>query len=319
VTPSGARLVELLNRTRGAWRNGRRVLQVRRQPGAYHSSHRLEDLVVGLDDGTQVALVFKDLSPGALLDAAGRVRPLFLYNPAREAWAYELLENSGMEAPRCVGYHADPAAGEYFLFVEHAPGVPLWQVGDLAAWQAAAQWLARTHAKLAGVADRHNSDPLLCCSEEYLRLWPARAREFVPDRALARLTDRYDAVIHRVMRLPKTVIHGEFVASNILVESLRDAPRINVIDWEMAAVGPGLMDLADLTGGNWTQPQRQAIVEAYRQAATPVPDFDAALDACRLHKAMQWLGWARDWHPPKEHRQDWLGEALRLGGKLGLL
>jgi hypothetical protein len=319
VKPSDDRLVELLNHAPGPWRNGRRVLRVTRQPGAYHSSHRLEDLAVALDDGTQVAVVFKDLSPGAMLDDAGRVRPAFLYNPAREGWAYDLLEHCGVDAPRRVAYHADPAAGEYFLFVEHAPGVPLWQVGDLAAWEAAARWLARTHGKLAAVVDSDNPDPLLCYTEKYLRLWPARAREFVPDPALARLVDRYDAVIERLMRLPTTVIHGEFVASNVLVESAFDGPRISVVDWEMAAVGPGLMDLADLTAGNWAQPERQAIVQAYRQAATPVGDFDAALDACRLHKAMQWLGWARDWQPPKEHRQDWLGEALRLGGKLGLV
>jgi hypothetical protein len=30
------------------------------------------------------------------------------------------------------------------------------------------------------------------------------------------------------------------------------------------------------------------------------------------------LGWASDWSPPKRHTQNWLSEALRLSGTLGL-
>jgi hypothetical protein len=43
-----------------------------------------------------------------------------------------------------------------------------------------------------------------------------------------------------------------------------------------------------------------------------------ALDYCRLHLAVQWLGWAPEWSPPPEHTQDWLGEALGLARKLEL-
>jgi hypothetical protein len=77
------------------------------------------------------------------------------------------------------------------------------------------------------------------------------------------------------------------------------------------------MDLADLTAGNWTPRQRDLLVDAYREelsarGAPPPADFDAALDDCRLHRAVQWLGWSADWSPPREHAQDWLGEALRV-------
>ena len=129
---------------------------------------------------------------------------------------------------------------------------------------------------------------------------------------------RYDLVIDRLTRLPRTMIHGEFCPSNILVGQTAAGPEILPVDWEMAGVGPGLMDLADLTAGKWSETERQSIVDSYRQAlppgAAPPPDeFDAALDARRLHKAMQWLGWAPDWEPPKEHRHDWLGEDRECG------
>jgi len=43
-----------------------------------------------------------------------------------------------------------------------------------------------------------------------------------------------------------------------------------------------------------------------------------ALDYCRLHLAVQWLGWAEHWAPPPDQARDWLGEALAAAGRLGL-
>src|SRR5207302_1094009 len=150
--------------------------------------------------------------------------------------------------------------------------------------------------------------------------WAERAAAFVARRPgvpaglrsqLDRLADRYDRVAAHLAALAPTVIHGEFYASNILV---RDGPptgppphppagpRICPVDWEMAAVGPGLLDLATLTAGDWTDEQRAAMVAAYRQAladaGVPLPppaDMWESLDHCRLHLAVQWLGWAENW------------------------
>ena len=99
------------------------------------------------------------------------------------------------------------------------------------------------------------------------------------------------------------------------------------IDWEIAAVGPGLLDLAALTIGKWTDAERAAPrgrlpggCRAGAETASHLSDdeFDAALDCCRLHLAVQWLGWEPRWQPPAEHRHDWLGEALTLAERLGV-
>lgn len=95
------------------------------------------------------------------------------------------------------------------------------------------------------------------------------------------------------------------------------------VDWEMAALGPGLVDLAALVAGGWSDEQRTAIAQAYFEAMPPPrarawDDFARALDYCRLHLAVQWLGWSPDWSPPRAHAQDWLGEAVRLAEGLGL-
>jgi hypothetical protein len=93
----------------------------------------------------------------------------------------------------------------------------------------------------------------------------------------------------------------------------------------MAGLGPGLIDLAALTAGKWTEAERLALARAYhaelasRQAGSMSWEmFLHALDCCRLHSAVQWLGWSPIWSPPEAHTQDWLGEALILAEKIVL-
>jgi thiamine kinase-like enzyme len=111
----------------------------------------------------------------------------------------------------------------------------------------------------------------------------------------------------------------------VLVAETGGEVRICPVDWEMAAVGSGLLDLAALTAGQWTEEERTALALAYYGALPPAarqtldePAFLEALDWCRLQLAVQWLGWAPGWSPPAEHAHDWLGEALHLAGRLGL-
>jgi thiamine kinase-like enzyme len=104
--------------------------------------------------------------------------------------------------------------------------------------------------------------------------------------------------------------------SNVMISA---TPRL--VDWEMAAVGPPLLDVAALTSG-WDHETRVRLVDAYVQAAGALPwitpDFDEMMDCCRLHLAMQWLGWSPGWSPPAEHARDWLAEAFETGARLGL-
>jgi aminoglycoside phosphotransferase (APT) family kinase protein len=139
---------------------------------------------------------------------------------------------------------------------------------------------------------------------------------------IRRVLRAYDRLVPDLLDLPQTFIHGEYHASNILAGPATAPAKVTPVDWEMAALGPGLMDLADLTAGKWTDAQRESIAEAYCVATTTgdaasKAEFDRALDQCRLHRAVQWLGWSDDWRPPREHAQNWLGEALRLCDRLG--
>jgi aminoglycoside phosphotransferase (APT) family kinase protein len=327
----GVALTAALSRQLGA---DRAIVELERRPYSYRTSYELEQVHVVLDDGTSLDLIFKNLGEDGLHEGAQAAKPDFLREPMREIETYaRVLAPARLGTATYYGASVEPERGRYWLFVEKVAGVELWQVGELETWKETARWLARLHARLGdGVhAGAIELPPqLLLYDEAFYRCWPERARRFAVARDLTAgdvakiesLAERYERVVQRLLALPVTFIHGEFYASNVLVAGAPDAAvRVCPIDWEMAAVGPGLMDLAALVTG-WSEESRGAVALAYREAAAPPlasaaeDAFFAALDLCRLHLAIRWLGWAPDWTPPEEHRQDWLGEAERLAEKI---
>jgi aminoglycoside phosphotransferase (APT) family kinase protein len=182
------------------------------------------------------------------------------------------------------------------------------------------------HTELGGAVDRYAAaGRLIDHDRAYYRRWLERARDFsrAPGQQAPRaaavewLGERHESVVEALLALPKTVIHGEFYASNVLVDAESAPPRVAPVDWELAARGPGLTDLAALVSGGWGGDDRDTIVAAYASAAGEVPPRD--LDVARLQLAIQWLGWAPPtWDPPQGQRQDWLAEALALADGLGL-
>jgi Ser/Thr protein kinase RdoA (MazF antagonist) len=316
----------------------RRIFELERRPSAYGSSFTLEELDVRLDDGTALPIMFKNLSRRGLLEDARRVKPAFLHDAMREIDMYRVvLATSGLGTPTCYGAVVDQRAGRFWLFLEKVSGVELYQVGEFAIWQEAARWLAAMHTRLAGQRQKVTQarvPSLLTYDADFYRQWLGRARAFVrrgdPSRSgdarrdMEWLAECHDRVVERLMALPVTVIHGEFYASNVLVQETAGGLRVCPVDWEMAAVGPGLIDLAALTTGRWNEAERKALALAYHGALMDsdwrfTPDaFLAALDCCYLHLAIQWLGWSPEWSPPAEHAQNWLSEALRVAEKLQL-
>jgi hypothetical protein len=296
---------------------------IRRRPSAYRTSFPLEEIEVDGEDGT-VRLAFKRLGWSELDGNARLAKPRFLHDPRREPAVYEsLLGPAAIGAPRLFGSSVDPDRERYWLFVEWVDGRELHQVGDRSLWEAAAAWLARMHEQLGADLEQHaRSGRLLDHNASFYRLWMQRAREFAkaaadhasPAPALDWLARRHESVVEALLSLPRTVIHGEFYASNVLVGGDAAEPRVAPVDWEVAAVGPGLTDLAALVGGDWPAPDRSAIAAAYG-AVAPHRDLDFA----RLQLAVQWLGWAPPtWSPPPGQRHDWLAEALELAEGLEL-
>ena len=196
-------------------------------------------------------------------------------------------------------------------------------MGDFEGWLAVARWLA--HFQRSAPFD-HARLPahLLVYDREFYRVWGRRALAFHGDADAARrrqldwVLAHHDELVERLLELDVGFIHGELYASNVLVD-VTGSGRVCPIDWEVAAVGPALVDLAALVSGRWTGQERLALVKAYEAAlgATATSDLDhqaliAELDLCRLHLCVRWLGWARAWSPPAEHAQDWLGQSVEI-------
>jgi hypothetical protein len=312
------------------------VSELERRPCAYRTSFALEELDVALEDGTRLRLMMKDLSRAALHEHAQAAKPQLLYDPLREIHVYrDLLDTAGLGTAQYHGSSIDPARDRWWLFIENVVGDALWQIGEFDVWEEAARWLAGMHGSLAGAAGGNGQ--LLRYDRELLGVWARRAATFADDprspwsvserQRIRELTARYDTVAEQLDSLAPTFIHGEFYPSNVLVQRGGGRPRICPIDWEIAAIGPGLLDLAALSVGKWTATERVRLAAAYRAAARSGPEtaahlsdeeFDRALDFARLHLAVQWLGWEPRWEPPAEHRHDWLGDALELAERLGV-
>jgi hypothetical protein len=304
--------------------SARSITCLERRPSDYQSSFPLEELRISLDDGTSLQLMFKDLGPCTLPGNGRLTKPAFLLDPRREIETYlAILQPARLGTATCYGAVYEPTIGRAWLFLEKVAGIELYQIGDLDIWHEVARWLARFHAHFAGDSALLGSNAhLLCYDADYYRLWIRRALDFWPD--LAPFAGILEAVARRLLTLPVTFIHGEFYVSNILVHAAGGELRVCPIDWEMAALGPGLMDLAALTAGPWSDDVKQPMALAYHEAlpsaaalhSMSANEFLQSLDWCRLHHALQWLSWSADWSPPAAHAQDWRNEAQRLIEKI---
>jgi hypothetical protein len=324
----------------GLLRTSCRVRKLARRFSNYSSSSPIEELDVQLDDGTALELVFKDLSTRARLQHARRVRPAFLYAPCREIDVYRtILEPSRLGTATWFGSVVERRTRRHWLFLERVSGALLWQVGEFFVWEQVARWLAALHSRFAGPGSTLTPEQaahLLNYDRDFYGVWIQRAKMFARRaesrwrprahrQRIAWLASRYDVVVEQLAALPVTLIHGDFYPSNVLIATRRDRPRICPVDWELAAIGPGLIDLAALTAGKWTDEQRAALVTAYLAALKPChgwpparDEFMTALEYCRLHLGVQMLGWSERWSPPAAHTQDWLGEAMQSAERLGL-
>ena len=283
-------------------------------PFAAATSHRIDEIGPGW--------LRKDLAPEALLGEARTAKPAFVHDPRREPAVYrELLR------PLAIGPHC-AASGDDWIVIEQVPGVELWQIGEPGVWVRVATRVAHLHRRLAvavlpGHAGRGarrrrgptHADrvPLLVHDRRLFAAWRERAAAAgVPPAVLA----AHRRATERLVSIPPTVLHGELYPSNILVRMVGFRLDVWPIDWELAGLGPAVLDVAALTAGGWAEPQREAMARAYFDATDrPSGSWDAFredLAAARLHLCVQWLGWAPGWIPPAEHAHDWLGEALEL-------
>jgi len=299
------------------------VARVRRKPCAYRSSFQLEELDVVLRDGGQVHLVLKDASREGLLDHSIGAKPGLVFQPSREFEAYRsILAPSQVSSPKFFG--AAPRDGGYWLLLERVAGKELYQVGDLAVWQEVARWLAAMHGQFQSQISWLEEEHYLLRYQEFLyRAWFEKALRGKAGAVVLSLAREYERAVQVLTELPRTFLHGDFYPSNILIGETPDGVSVRPVDWEMAGLGPGVIDLAALIAGHWSEVEKGRMAAAYYErlvesgsAAPSAEQFSLALDSARLFLAVQWLGWSPKWSPPRQHAYDWRTEAQRQAEKL---
>lgn len=306
------------------------ITALRRQPYIYSTSFALEELQVELADGMSLRLILKDLGASGLLQDARTFKPAFLYEPRREIATYQrLLQSAQLGTANCYGAVADADSGRYWLFLEKVQGRELYQVGGLDVWVEVARWLAGMHSCAAlDVESVLQRNPHLISYDAALyRTWLDRATTHLGDgdsasrRTLVDVAAGLEVALESLAEAPRTFVHGEFYASNVLVTEGPAGRRICPVDWEMTGVGPGLLDLGALCAG-WDDESRRTIARGYLAAPGPRKwpadegSFMTLLQCCELCLAVQWLGWAPTWEAPPEHARDWLSVASQLAGEL---
>lgn len=322
-------LGEALSRGKGA---PVRVRSVCRRESDRATSFGAEILDVELADGRELRVFLKDYGRTRLPkdDLASRA--------VRERRVYrELLCDAGLGTPALLGEVWD--GWRRWLLLEHVEAQDLNSFG-LEAWIEAAGWLGRFHGRFATRGDlkrctflaRHDAAFFARCAAEALaavgRLFPALGVR------LGRALDGYERSIRIMAEQPRALVHGSFRPQNVLVAPGPGpgAPqRIVAVDWELAALGAPLYDLAFLAQG-FRDPDLEALLAAYRAGADPggVPlprggpgrgahaGDDAGvrrvLDCFRMHKIAKSLAGAEALHFGRDAVERYVEMALELRG-----
>ena len=226
-----------------------------------------------------------------------------------------MLAHRQLGTAHCYGAVVDSALDRYWLFLDHVDGLPLWQIGEMELWQRAAQWLANMHTQCREVSHPR----LISCDRAFYETWLDRAVTATEDQRLSEIAAGYDHVVERLLSLPTTLVHNEFYSENVLIDASATEVRVCAVDWETAARGPALLDLAALTAGEWSETERGQIIRAYNDALPapyPIDELHSALNCCRLHIAIHWLGFAERGKASPAFLDEWMQVALDAAMRL---
>jgi hypothetical protein len=312
---------------------------VRRDPDSW-AGWALEEVDVDLADGRRVELLLKYVDPEALRGGAAKVLPSRVFDPDREVATYRRILAPRRLGPALYGSAADSVAGRFRILAERVPGPRLQRTGDIRTWEAAARWLARFHVQLAGeeAETLARECGLVPYHRGFYEYWMERAlRRPVPTSGgepggapagdpLPRVARHHPRIVEHLLELPRTVVHGWFgpCVVHAAPGSERGQVRVVPTGWGAAGLGPPLVDLAGLLSDRWSEEENRRLALVYRREWIRLGGdgwrderaFFKALDRCRLHRIVQWLGSADEKGAPPDRRLDRALEAVRLATRL---
>lgn len=316
-----SRLLQCLERhaiPRAAGRRAR-VAHLERSPSRSASSYDAEVVSVRFADGTELRFFLKDYG------SSRRPRPGPSQRRERELAIYRRLIGDGeIGTARYRGAVWDGDAGLHWLLLEFVAATELRYM-PLRFWVDAARWLGRMQGHFADSPALSEVAPLLERHDgRFFEAKAERARRSVSHCApslahrLEGILERYEPSIDLIASQEQVLVHGHFEPANVLVDAGANPVRICPVDWELAALGSRVFDLASLCDG-FRPPELHRIWDAYGEEAanaglaTPAGDrLRHLVDCFRLFRVVAWLGGAAEKRYPPSGVERLLerGEAL---------
>jgi Phosphotransferase enzyme family len=174
----------------------------------------------------------------------------------REACVYEqLLDDERLPVPRFYGWEWDADGRRRELYLEYIDDLSL-RYQPLDHWLAAARELARLHRWFAERRDRVRPlSFLIRIDEEYVRAWAGRAVDTTsslsPQLGI-RLRHAVEGIAPAgalLARMPPTLVHNDLSPKNAIAVTGSEIQRIAFVDWELAGIGCGILDVVHLAYG----------------------------------------------------------------------
>ncbi len=282
----------------------------------------IEVLRVSLREGEEVALFVKHLGPEQADHPDKQCRD-------REPRIYEeLLGGDGLPVPGYYGSRWNQVTNRREIYLEYIGDWSL-RYQKLDNWFPAARHLARFHAHFAGrPAELRARDYLLRLDAPYFHQWAERALAVVAQQAaglaaeLARVVNGYGRVAETLTRQPVTLVHNDLAPKNVLADRSHHPARICFVDWEVAGVGCGLLDLVHLKHGLDPASDREmcaaycAELDGTGLLPSSPPELCRLFAACEVHQTLYRLAHSNLWRLPLERVAQWVTEARDLAGQV---
>jgi thiamine kinase-like enzyme len=310
---------ELINRAIG---QPLKVRSLRHRASPFATVFPTEILSICLEGGERLSLFLKHIGSEQLdhPDKQCRDREFRIYE--------ELLKDSDLPVVRYYGYRWNDATRRGELFLECIADSKLeWQ--EIEHWFTAARRLAHLHAHFAErVEELLTCGFLLRFDADYLCEWAERAFVAVANQStelaakLKPVVDHYDRVSDAITRHPLTLVHNDLAAQNVMVDTSRRPARICFVDWEMAGVGCGLLDLAHLKYGLdpvSNQTMCAAYCDGLRESGVKPPslvELTYQLAACELHKTLYRIARSESRQVPIQSVTRWVTDVQELWPQL---
>jgi thiamine kinase-like enzyme len=214
--------------------------------------------------------------PAAAMENRG-VAMFFRFYEREVNFYRQIAEKIALRTPRCYFSAFEPSNGDYVLLLEDlAPA----QVGDqiegcsLKLAQRAVSELAKFHAtwwnspeldKLDWMPGYDADWYMEAVEGGYAQAWEPFV-EFTKDFLTPEMEEvcrRYGKAVRQIMTsvgrdMPTTIVHGDYRLDNLFFASPHGGPDFAVIDWQIAAKGGGIFDVAYFVCGTLPEDERQA-------------------------------------------------------------